>query len=67
VLLACWSKATLVALKHHDKKYALTGGWGFAHFNENDGKPVDEAVLKTCFPCHQAIKDRDMVFTRYAP
>ncbi|HEY5870271.1 MAG TPA: cytochrome P460 family protein [Candidatus Tectomicrobia bacterium] len=47
------------------KKYAATGGWGFAHFN--DGKPADEAVLKTCFPCHQAIKERDLVFTRYAP
>ena len=47
------------------KKYAATGGWGFAHFN--DGKPADEAVLNTCFPCHQAIKDRDLVFTRYAP
>src|SRR5688500_10126893 len=47
------------------KKYASTGGWGFAHFN--GGKPADEAVLNTCFPCHQAIKDRDLVFTRYAP
>ena len=47
------------------KKYASTGGWGFAQFD--DGKPADEAVLKTCFPCHQAIKDRDLVFTRYAP
>ena len=25
-----------------------------------------EAVLKTCFPCHQAIKERDLVFTRCA-
>src|SRR5262245_22141357 len=46
-------------------KYASTAGWGFAHFN--DGKPADEAVLKTCFACHQAIKDRDLVFTRYSP
>jgi hypothetical protein len=46
-------------------KYAATGGWGFAQFN--DGKPVDEAVLNTCFPCHAAIKARDLVFTRYAP
>jgi hypothetical protein len=47
------------------KKYAATGGWGFAHFN--DGKPADEAMLKTCFPCHTPAKDRDFVFTRYAP
>jgi hypothetical protein len=47
------------------KKYAATGGWGFAHFN--DGKSADEAVLKTCFPCHEAIKSRDLIFTRYAP
>ena len=47
------------------KKYASTGGWGFAQFN--DGKPADEAVHNTCFPCHEAIKARDFVFNRYAP
>ena len=47
-------------------KYASTGGWGFGHFN-SDGKPVDDAFMKTCFPCHQKIKDRDLVFTHYAP
>jgi Cytochrome P460 len=47
------------------RKYASTGGWGFAHFD--DGKSADEAVLKTCFPCHQAVATRDFVFTRYAP
>jgi len=47
------------------KKYAATGGWGYAHFNE--GKSADVAVLKTCFPCHATIKERDYVFTRYAP
>jgi Cytochrome P460 len=30
------------------KKYASTGGWGFGRFI--DGKPVDEAQHKTCFP-----------------
>jgi hypothetical protein len=47
------------------KKYASTGGWGFAQFN--DGKPADEAAHKTCFSCHEPAKDRDFVFTRYAP
>ena len=47
------------------RKYASTGGWGFAHFN--DGKPADEAFMQSCFPCHQAIKSRDLVFTRYSP
>jgi hypothetical protein len=46
-------------------KYAATGGWGFAQFKE--GKPADEALLKTCFPCHEPVKARDFVFTRYAP
>jgi len=48
------------------KKYAATGGWGFGHFN-HDAKPVDDAFMKTCFPCHQKINERDFVFTRYAP
>jgi hypothetical protein len=47
------------------KRYAATGGWGFAFFI--DGKPADEGPMKTCFPCHNQIKARDLVFTRYAP
>ncbi len=48
------------------KKYAATGGWGFARFI--DGKPADEAQHQTCLACHQArVKDHDLVFTRYAP
>ena len=47
------------------KKYAKTGGWAFAHFK--DGKPGDEALMNTCFPCHNQAKARDLVFTRYAP
>ncbi len=46
-------------------KYAATGGWGFAQFDK-DGKPAGAAPLKTCFPCHQAVRVRDLVFTRYA-
>ena len=47
------------------KKYASTGGWKFAQFD--DGKPVSEPKLASCFACHAHIKDRDLVFTRYAP
>ena len=46
------------------KKYASTGGWGYAQFD--DGKSADDEVLKTCHPCHRAIEARDFVFTRYA-
>ncbi len=48
------------------KKYAATGGWGFGHFNAN-GKPVDAAFMKPCFPCHAQDKTHDLVFTQYAP
>ncbi len=47
------------------KKYASTGGWGFAQFN--DGKPANEAVHNTCFSCHETVKARDFVFNRYSP
>ena len=47
------------------KRYAATGGWGFAQFK--DGKPDGKADLTTCFPCHEPVKARDFVFTRYAP
>jgi hypothetical protein len=44
--------------------YRSTGGWGFAHFD--DGKPAAVAFMQSCFPCHQSIKSRDMVFTHYS-
>lgn len=47
------------------KKYAASGGWGFADFTNR--KPGDEALHAKCFPCHQPAKDHDYVFTRYAP
>jgi hypothetical protein len=47
------------------KKYAATGGWGFAQFK--DGKSADAALLKTCYPCHVPVESRDFVFTRYSP
>jgi Cytochrome P460 len=47
------------------KKYAATGGWGFAQFN--DGKPVDAQALSGCFACHVPVKARDFIFTKYAP
>jgi len=47
------------------RKYAATGGWGFAQFK--DGKPDASAALKPCFPCHEPVKARDFVFTHYAP
>ena len=50
----------------NSKKYASTGGWGFARFI--DGKPASEADHKTCFPCHEAnVKGHDFVFTKFAP
>jgi hypothetical protein len=58
--------ATTVQIMVKDsKKYASTGGWGFGRFI--DGKPVDEAQHKTCFPCHEAnVKGHDFVFTQFA-
>ena len=47
------------------KKYATTGGWGYAQFE--DGKPVDDSALETCYPCHQPVKSRDFVFGHYSP
>lgn len=49
----------------NSEKYASSGGWGFADFR--DGKPGDEALHKTCFPCHAPAKAHDYVYTRYAP
>jgi hypothetical protein len=47
------------------KKYASTGGWGFADFKDN--KPGDKALHETCFPCHKPAIDHDYIFTHHAP
>ena len=52
-------------IKGNSKKYTGTGGWGFADFTA--GKPADEAVHQTRFPCHEPARARDFVYTRYAP
>jgi hypothetical protein len=46
------------------RKYASTGGWGFAQFK--DGKPADESVHETCLPCHELAKASDFVYTHYS-
>lgn len=49
-----------------ESRYAATGGWLYAQFDE--GRPLmDKAQLEACFRCHQAVSARDYVFTRYAP
>jgi Cytochrome P460 len=48
------------------KKYAATGGWGYAQFDK-DGKPADQKKMSTCYPCHEPIKARDFLFTKYTP
>jgi hypothetical protein len=47
------------------KRFAATGGWGFAHFK--DGKAAEGSFMSSCFPCHNKAKASDFVFTRYAP
>ncbi len=59
------SRVNVQFMVKDSKRYAATGGWGFGDFK--DGKPGDKALHETCFPCHVPVKDRDYVFTRYAP
>jgi hypothetical protein len=47
------------------RKYAATGGWGYAQFNE--GVPVAGVTIANCAPCHQPAKNHDYLFTAYAP
>jgi hypothetical protein len=47
------------------KKYAASGGWGYADFT--NGRPGDQPLHEKCFPCHVPAKDHDYVFTHYAP
>ncbi|BBP99808.1 cytochrome P460 [Burkholderia sp. SFA1] len=57
---------TVQVMVKDSRRYASTGGWGFGRFV--NGQPADIAQHQTCFACHAArVKDRDYVFTRFAP
>ena len=48
------------------KRYATTGGWGFASYNGDSKVDALNAEAKNaCFQCHVPKKDRDYVFTVY--
>jgi Cytochrome P460 len=58
------SRVNVQFMVKDSKKYAATGGWGFADFK--DGKAGSKELHETRFPCHEPAKDRDYVFTHYA-
>jgi hypothetical protein len=59
------SAVNLQIMVKDSRKYAATGGWGFADFK--NGKPGDQALHETCFPCHVPARAHDFVFAHYAP
>jgi hypothetical protein len=50
------------------KKFASTGGWGFARWLGLEQKPYgkDSDFAQECFDCHLPVKDNDYLFTRPA-
>lgn len=50
------------------KKYAATGGWGFARWLGEEQKPYgkDAEFVQECFACHTPMKSNDYVFTHPA-
>ena len=49
------------------RKYAATGGWGYSNFGKDLKATTDKKTMYACFSCHEAIPDRDFIFTRYSP
>lgn len=67
-----WAKATIPGKFVHAefmvkdaKKYAKTGGWGFARWVGTEQKPYGKNAdfVQKCFGCHQPVKYNDYVFT----
>ncbi|MDH5444450.1 MAG: cytochrome P460 family protein [Gammaproteobacteria bacterium] len=50
------------------KKYAKTGGWGWARWTGLDQKPhgKDASLADACVACHTPVKNKDWVFTEPA-
>jgi hypothetical protein len=47
------------------KKWAATGGWGYARWVGDELKPYgsDVSFAQECVACHTPVKDRDWVYT----
>ena len=71
--LSTWQSATVPGdfvhaeiMVKNSKKYAATGGWGFARWLGLDltPHPQDPSAKNACFACHQAAtKKHSFVFT----
>lgn len=48
------------------KRYADTGGWGYARWLGNELKPYgkDAGFVQECHACHILVQDNDFVFTQ---
>ena len=51
------------AMIKDSKKFAETGGWGFAHWEGEKLVMNDKDASATCFACHMPMKDADYVYT----
>ncbi len=49
------------------KRFAKTGGWGFAAFKGEKKERTVKDSGNTCFACHQSQKHSDYVFSLYRP
>jgi hypothetical protein len=61
-------KRKVLGVMHRDaSKYAATGGWGFEGFagDSNTQRAVGDKAAGACFSCHEALKQRDYVFSNY--
>jgi hypothetical protein len=59
------SRTNVQFLVKDSRKFAATGGWGFAQFGKDNS--ANAAVARECFTCHVPAKHNDYVFTHYAP
>ncbi|WP_428352948.1 cytochrome P460 family protein [Methyloprofundus sp.] len=73
--LATWQAATVPGdfvhaeiMVRDTKKYAATGGWGYARWTGLELKPhgQDSSFVETCANCHKAAESTGFVFTRPA-
>lgn len=51
-------------MQKNSKKAADTGGWGFEGFKD-DTKERMVTDSKTCFKCHEPLKDTGYIFSKY--
>lgn len=60
------SRKAVIVMEKDSRRFASTGNWGYAVFQENTRNPAS-IDANSCYECHKGAANTDFVFSTYRP